>query len=253
MLSFPLTLLALASQALAACDRAQLQKAAESYIAAVTAGSGGTLDVATYTENFSNAKFKTGVVHSKPVKIGFSNNILDTTNCATFSEITAPQNSPPMVIGTQIHYDGDKIAKMETVYSTDKLGTFSNPAKTHGYFVKETRGPLAKKDSRKTLQGIVDSYFDKFSNGTIQVPHFTPCDRVEGSMYVTPDCTAGIMSRAGRKMTDRRFVIDEDVGTVSIFLWFNGPGGSADSHSFRIEDGKLKYVHAIMVPTNGKF
>ena len=53
-------------------------------------------------------------------------------------------------------------------------------------------------------------------------------------------------------MTNRRFVIDEEAGSVSVFLWFNGENGMADSHEFRVEGGKLRYVHAIMVPGAAK-
>ncbi|KAF2423007.1 hypothetical protein EJ08DRAFT_652980 [Tothia fuscella] len=251
MLLQSLGLLVLTSKALAQCSRSQLQQASDEYLAAVKSG-GSALDVGIYTENFASSTFKEGI-HSKAIKVSAVHSLLDTTDCATFHEIMAHQNSPPMVIGTQIHYSGAKITKMETIYSSDKIGTFSNPAKTAGYIADEVRNPIpeAKRDTRALIKEIADQYFDKFSNGSIQVPHHTPCVRIEGSMRVQPDCTSGIMSAPGRKMTNRRFVIDEEMGTVSVFLWFNGEGATADGHTFRIEDGKLRYVHAIMVPTGG--
>lgn len=252
MLLLSLGIFAFASKTVAQCSRSQLQQATDSYLAAVKSG-GGALDVGTYTENFAQSTFKGGI-HSKPIKVSLAHSLLDTTDCATFHEIMAHQNTPPMVIGTQIRYSGSKITKMETIYSSNKIGTFSNPSLTYSYISKEVRNPIPpeKRDSRALLKRIADQYFNKFSNGSIQVPHHTPCVRIEGSMRVTPDCTAGIMSNPSRKMTHRRFVIDEELGTTSVFLWFNGEGATADGHTFRIEGGKLRYVHAIMVPAGGK-
>jgi hypothetical protein len=252
MLVLSLSIVALVGKTVAQCSRAQLQQATDTYLAAVKSG-GGALEVGTYTENFAQSTFKGGI-HSKPIKVSLAHSLLDTTECATFHEIMAHQNTPPMVIGTQIRYTGGKITKLETVYSTNSLGMFPNPSLTYSHISKEVLNPIPpeKRDSRALLKGIADQYFNKFSNGSIQVPHHTPCERIEGSMRVTPDCTSGIMSAPGRKMTNRRFVIDEEQGTTSVFLWFNGEGATADGHTFRIEDGKLRYVHAIMVPTGGK-
>jgi hypothetical protein len=251
MLLLGLSIFVLVGKTVAECSRSQLQQAADNYLVAVKSG-GGALDVGTYTENFAQSTFKKGI-HSKPIQVSLTHSLLDTTECATFHEIIAHQNTPPMVIGTQIRYSGDKISKLETIYSTKTLGMFPDPAKTYGYISKQVRTPIPpeKRDSRDLLKGIVDQYFNKFSNGSIQVPHHKPCERVEGSMLVQPDCTSGIMSAKGRKMTDRRFVIDEEMGSTSVFLWFNGEGATADSHLFRIEDKMLKYVNAIMVPTKG--
>jgi len=250
MLLLSLSIFAFVSKTVAQCSRSQLEQATDNYLAAVKSG-GGALDVGTYTENFAQSTFRGGI-HSKPIKVTLTYSLLDTTDCATFHEIMAHQNTPPMIIGTQIRYNGSKITKLETVYSTNTIGMFTNPSKTYSYISKEVRNPipLEKRDSRALLKSIADQYFNKFSN--IQIPHHTPCDRIEGSMRVTPDCTAGIMSNPSRKMTHRRFVIDEELGTTSVFFWFNGEGATADGHTFRIEDGKLRYVHAIMVPIGGK-
>ncbi len=46
------------------------------------------------------------------------------------------------------------------------------------------------------------------------------------------------------KAPNRRYVIDESVGAVSMLLEFGGFGNAPDSHQFRIEAGKLKRIHA---------
>jgi hypothetical protein len=54
----------------------------------------------------------------------------------------------------------------------------------------------------------------------------------------------------GVNITNRRFVIDEVMGTVTVFCTFgaggpNGGSGAPDMHLFRIENGKLRYVHTL--------
>ena len=51
-------------------------------------------------------------------------------------------------------------------------------------------------------------------------------------------------------MTNRRYVIDEVVGTVDVFLNFGGM--PPDSHEYRVENGKLKIVHTITVGAAGR-
>jgi hypothetical protein len=48
----------------------------------------------------------------------------------------------------------------------------------------------------------------------------------------------------GVSLTNRRYVIDETVGAVSVFLTFES---LPDSHEFRLEGGKLRYVHTLTV------
>ena len=56
----------------------------------------------------------------------------------------------------------------------------------------------------------------------------------------------------------RRFIVDETTGAVVAFCTF-GVGGLPDTHLFRIEKGKLRYVHTLthvppgyQVRVNGK-
>jgi hypothetical protein len=228
-----------------------LQQSADKYVAAVKSGS-AALDVGAYSENFNTASLKTGI-HSKPIKISLSRSLLDTTACATYTEIMAPENSPPMVIGTQVRYgaSGAKINKMETLFNTKANGWLADPVVTFQHASKEKRDIIseAARDSRATIQAVADAYFDKFSNASVVIPHLNPCERLEGKMRVYPDCTAGIPSSPTMKMTKRRYGIDEAFGTVSVFVNFGG--GMPDNHEFRVEGGKLRYVHAITVAKGG--
>jgi hypothetical protein len=236
----------------AECSRQVLQEQADKYVQSVTAGK---LDVAAnveYSENFKSVSIGSGLL-SKPVKISLKRHLIDTTACATFTEIVAHENAPPLVIGTQIRYTQDgKANKIEALVTSKENGFRFGATETYTWAAKENRPiiPEGKRDSRATIQAVADAYLDKFSNGSVQIPIAQPCERLEGNMHLAPNCIIGIPDTTKPKknnMIDRRYVIDETVGTVDVFLKFGGT--MPDSHEFRVEAGKLKIVHTITVGT----
>jgi hypothetical protein len=101
---------------------------------------------------------------------------------------------------------------------------------------------------------VVDAYLDAFLEKRLDlVPWGTPCERLEGGMYIgkgSPhdSCTVGVPG--GVDIVDRRYIVDPTMGTVQVFCRFGatGPGkpaGPADSHLFRLQNGKLRYVHTL--------
>ena len=76
--------------------------------------------------------------------------------------------------------------------------------------------------------------------------------RPEGGMYTgkgrdDDSCEAGVP--AGVNIANRRFVVDEVTGSVVAFCTFGAGGpassGAPDTHLFRVENGKLSYVHTL--------
>ena len=47
-------------------------------------------------------------------------------------------------------------------------------------------------------------------------------------------------------ISGRRFVVDEAMGAVVGFVRF-GPNRLPDTHLFRVENGKIRYVHTLTV------
>ena len=68
-------------------------------------------------------------------------------------------------------------------------------------------------------------------------------DKYTGKGAATDRCDVGIPS--GVKNTNRRYVIDEAKGSVDMFMTF--ADSLPDSHEFRIEGGKIRYVHTLTV------
>jgi hypothetical protein len=122
--------------------------------------------------------------------------------------------------------------------------------------------PTARRDTRKVLQAAADAYLDNWGAPDLPVPHGTPCSRLEGRMHITtnrnPALNACEMGAFPEKLQvgNRRYVIDETIGAVSIFHdfpWLDAgipkdPGTPA-GHMFRVEGGKNRYIHESTVCT----
>ncbi len=60
-----------------------------------------------------------------------------------------------------------------------------------------------------------------------------------------PDDSCSVGVPAGVNIVARRFVVDETMGAVVAFCNF-GVGGIPDTHLFRVEKGKLRYVRTLV-------
>ncbi|KAI8625524.1 hypothetical protein F5Y19DRAFT_449804, partial [Xylariaceae sp. FL1651] len=115
--------------------------------------------------------------------------------------------------------------------------------------------PKEKQDSREVIQAAGDAYFNRFDNANITVPFGVPCSRLEGGFSTATlnltgnTCDVGLPSTI--VVTNRRYVIDQEMGVVDIFVGFPGLDRSQgmqpmpDSHMFRVESGKIRYIHTV--------
>ncbi|KAI0407424.1 hypothetical protein F4802DRAFT_21178 [Xylaria palmicola] len=253
-----------AAAASAACTRESLKNATDQYLAAQTSGSSAALAALavanlTYTENEVKMSLNRSVL-TEPIKIDHSRSIFDTVQCATFTEIIAATNVHQYVIGTRMELSADggsRIAKIESIV-TDR-GDWAFNATGYAYWNSlENWDPIpeARRDSREAIQAAGDAYFDRFKNESVVVPFGTPCSRLEGGASTAPlnmtgdSCTAaGLPSTL--VVTNRRYVIDQELGVVDMFLGFPGLDRSQgtdtmpDSHMFRVESGKIRYIHTV--------
>ncbi|KAI1383949.1 uncharacterized protein F4822DRAFT_433901 [Hypoxylon trugodes] len=255
-------LLLFTASASAECTRDFLIGATDKYVAAQA--NGAAADVValatpnvTYTENEVPTDITKGIL-TESIKIDHNRSIHDTVNCATFTELIAATNPHQYVIGTRILFDSNnKISLIESIV-TDK-GDWAFNATGYLYWDSlENWDPIPedKRDSREVIQAAGNAYFERFKNESVVVPFGIPCSRLEGGASTAPlnmtgdSCTlAGLPSTL--VVTNRRFVVDEVMGVVDIFLGFPGLDRSQgnktmpDSHVFRVESGKIKYIHTV--------
>ncbi len=240
-----------ASFAQVSCTRDGLQYATNLYLAAQTNGDPSGLPLAkglAYVENMQEVDIKSGVIQ-KPLKIDFHRTLIDPATCQTFTEIIVTDPSHPYVIGTGLRINHDKIAEIEMLV-TQKGDWLFNADNYMKWSPNENWGviPPDQRDSRDTLVAAANAYLDAFlEKKTDLVPWGYPCERTEGGLRTgkglpTDTCEVGVP--AGVNIIDRRFIVDETIGSVVVFCRFN-VGGIPDTHLFRVEHGKLRYVHTL--------
>jgi hypothetical protein len=240
------------------CTREGLQQAVDLYITAQTKGDLSGLPLAQglgYWENLAPADIKTGFVN-KPLKIDHTFTIIDADTCQTFSEIIVTDKAAPYVLGTRLRINHDKIAEIETLWTTTGYWLFN--ANAYLKYATEEKWdviPKGKRTPRGKLVAAANAYLDAFlEKRTDLVPWGYPCHRTEGGAHTgkglpTDSCADGVPK--GVNIVNRHFVVDERRGTVQVFCTFgagggaNGGSGAPDSHMFRLEHGKLRYVHTM--------
>jgi hypothetical protein len=83
------------------------------------------------------------------------------------------------------------------------------------------------------------------------VPWGIPCARLEGGAYTNPNgdpkasCTGGPPLEGTVKLVNRRFIVDVDMGTIVGLVDFGAENGLPDTHTFRLENGKIRYIHTL--------
>jgi hypothetical protein len=238
------------------CTRKQLRKAVDSYIAAQEKGDLSLMALAapvTYVENRKDADLEASVLKS-PQRIDFHRSLFDTEACETFTEVIITDPAHPYVLGINLRLEGRKIAEIHALV-TDEGDWFFSAANALKFSPAEDWGVIAKKkrDSRETLLAAANAYLDLFSDKTVQVPWGTPCRRLEGGLYFgtgAPDDTCNVGVPDNVPITERHFVVDPKIGAVVGLVLFGGGSdavGLPDSHLFRVEEGKLRFVHTITV------
>ncbi len=239
------------------CTRGGLQRAVDLYIQAQTNGDTSGLPLPSgigYMENAAPADIDEGLINT-PMKIDHHFSLLDTASCQAFTEVIVTDKANPYVLGTRLRVNHDKIAEIEILWTTTGYWLFNADA----YLQHSTEQdwspiPAGERDTRDTLVGAANAYLDAFLEGKIDlVPWGFPCVRTEGGAFTgtgSPDdsCEVGVPS--GVNIANRRFIVDEVIGAVVVYCTFgagspDGGSGAPDTHLFRVENGKLRYVHTL--------
>jgi hypothetical protein len=248
--------------AVTGCTRKNLQETVDKYLDALEKGIPSLMPLApdaTYTENRKVIAFGQGIWQT-PLTIDFQRSLYDVNICETFSEIIHTSSSHPYVIGTRLKVVNGKIIEVESLVSDedDWLFDATNYLK-YSSTEKWDIIPPDKRSDRQTLIQVASDYFDIFQDYSAfpKVPWGIPCVRIEGGAYTNPQndpdpsCTVGVPKGGGVPMTNRRYIVDLELGAVVGQVDFGGANGLPDAHTFRLENGKLRYVHVITLCPNG--
>ncbi|HTT00716.1 MAG TPA: hypothetical protein VMG11_01400 [Steroidobacteraceae bacterium] len=249
-------LTAISSQVHAACTRQALQAAVDSYLAAQKSGDRSKM---TFTEkpklleNMRDVAPDRGLWNTA-LPIAFSRSFLDEDRCKSFSEVIVTEGSRQYVIGTRLTLEDGKVAAIDSLVT--KKGDWLFNANNYLKFSSaEDWHPLSAAE-RIPKQHLIDAgnqYLDQFSDKLVEAPWGTPCARLEGGAYTDrkhdPNATCKVGIPPGvLYIVNRDYVVDEQMGVVNIFCRFgNSEFGMPDSHTFRLVNGKLRYVHTLSV------
>lgn len=257
---------AFATSAWAECSRDMLQELTDTYVEAQSTGNAALLPLAAgayYGENDVARDIGEGVL-AQALTVDFTRSLHDTTQCAAFTELVAATHAHPYVIHTRMEAteEGD-VTTMESVVTDEDDWVFGADAfLTHTQAETWDEIPADRRDTRDVIQAAADAYIDNWGDPELPVPHGTPCARLEGRMYTgTRDpegqtCTMGAFPQP-IKTGNRRYVIDETVGAVSIFhnfSWIDAGlpedhAGTPASQVFRVEGGMNRYIHEVTACT----
>jgi len=264
--SLSLAGMAFATQARAECPREMLREISAAYVEAQSTGNPALLPFATdahYGEN-DVVKGATEGILAQALTVDFTRSFHDTTECATFTELVAATHPHPYVIHTRMEVTQDgKVARMESVVTDEDDWVFgAEPFLTHTRAETWDEIPADRRDTREAIRAAAEAYIDNWGDPSLPVPHGTPCARLEGRIYTGSrdpqgqTCTMGAFPQPIRT-GNRRFVIDETAGTVSIFhnfSWIDAGlppdhPGTPTSQLFRVERGMNRYVHEVTACT----
>jgi hypothetical protein len=207
-----------------------------------------------YSENHALADINTGVIKTA-MTIDHHRSLIDPSTCQTFTEVIVTNKEKPYVLGTRLRVNRDKIADIEILWTTTGYWLFNADA-----YLKWSSSekwdviPPNQRDTRATLVAAANAYLDAFLEGKKDlVPWGYPCNRTEGGAHTgngspMDSCDVGVPS--GVNISNRRFIVDETIGSVVVFCTFGagspgGGSGAPDTHLFRVENGKLRYVHTL--------
>ncbi len=240
------------------CSRADLQKATDEYLATQASGDTTLMHMSLwvdYEEQMQDATMSTGII-TKPQKIDFHRSLLDTGSCTSFTEAVITNPAHPYVLGVLLRTRGGQTGGMQMLITDHDDGWLFNAANTLKYSKAEdwSEIPEAQRDSRDTLVAAANAYLDSFDDKSVVVPWGSPCARLEGGLYTgkgapgvaTPEDTCNVGVPSGVKLTDRQYVVDPTIGAVTVLMSF-GKDQLPDAHTFRVEHGKIRYVHTITV------
>ncbi|HSG35132.1 MAG TPA: hypothetical protein VLA37_11390, partial [Sphingomonadaceae bacterium] len=160
--------LVFATGARAECNREMLQQLADTYVAAQAAGDPAMLPLAErsyYGENDRPVAIAEGVL-SQALTVDFTRSLLDTTLCATFTELVAATHAHPYVIHTRMEANAEgKLTVIESVV-TDEDDWVFGAEPFLGYTTQEdwSEIPEDQRNVRPALQAAADAYINNWGD-----------------------------------------------------------------------------------------
>jgi hypothetical protein len=236
-----------------------LQSVATQYVDLMATGQHDRFENLAYSMKYIENNKTANILNGAPafgMYMDSNRSMYDTTQCKTFTEIIVTDPLHPYIIHTQMTLDNEGDVVLIDSLVTDK-GDWAFNATGYKYWNSQEKWepiPDNKRLSRDIIKAAGDAYADRCNDVTVHVPFGTPCARLEGGAYTgRGNLSANTCDIGGLPehipMVDRKYVVDEVMGVVDIIMGFTGLDRTRndlptpDSHLFRIEDGRIRYIH----------
>jgi hypothetical protein len=243
------------------CNRASLQTAIDSYISAQQTGDPSKMPLADgvkYSENMTTSSIDQSIIQIA-LPISFHRSFLDVDACKSFTEVIIAKGDHPYVLGVRFELHNDKITEISSIVTDEgdwefNADNYLNASSKENWDILQEN----QRVDRQTLINAANAYFDMFTYENTKVPWGIPCASLEGGKYSgdgpRTSCKVGIPLE-GIEITNRSYVVDVAMGTVNVFCRFGvtqstrygKTNGLPDSHTFRLINGKLRYIHSLSV------
>jgi hypothetical protein len=189
--------------------------------------------------------------------IALSRSIHDSTRCKTFTEVIVTEGDHQYVVGTRLYVDDGKITRIDSLVTDAGDWLFNANAYLKYASTEDWSAPAAADHTPPiALVNGANNYLDLFSDKFVEIPWGKPCARLEGGAYTNRDnnpnasCEIGIPAGI-LYIVNRDYIVDEELGVINVFCRFgNSTSGMPDSHTFKMLNSKLRYVHTLSVNLN---
>jgi hypothetical protein len=231
------------------CTRALLKSSRDAYFQALEAHDPSSLSTASsvkFTENGTVRKLGEGFWTTAGA-VKFKRSAYDVDTCMSVTESVVAEKSADIVFGLRLKLAGSQIAEVETIVVRSG-DYFSNPSALTKSASDDWETPLqaSAQPTRDALKKIVDVYFTQFPAGACDFA--SDCKRLENG-FSPGGCSLGLScsssgSQGRSAMTPRLHVLDVEAGIAVGFTMFAGT--YTDFHMFKVRDGEVHGVHAIL-------
>jgi hypothetical protein len=235
------------------CTRDELKALTAAYVEGQRSGTLAALPLASnahYLENMETVDAAAGMWNTAlPVANALS--FHDDQRCKTFTEIVVTEGGTPYIIGTRLYVHEGRVIRVDSIVTKTGDWLFNANA-----FLRYTQAedwsilhPYQRTSPAEMIRGA-NAYLDGFADKFTDIPWGVPCARLEGGAYTNRDGRADASCEVGMPpgvlyITNRDYLIDEEMGTINVFCRFGGSTGGADSHTFRYIDGKFRLIHTL--------
>jgi hypothetical protein len=147
----------------------------------------------------------------------------------------------PYVVATELAYTFNGLGQIRSTVIKQGDPDF-DAAQTAKLASAEDWSDIAadRRNTRAELIAAATAYLDRLGGDAADVSLAASCQRIDNGAH-SANCEAA----AGPAFVERRLTVDEAKGAVAVSSNRGEAEGPPDMRIFRIEDGRVRYVHAI--------